>query len=245
MPKKLGIEQVKKLFKEDGYILLTQDYQNAFQKLTVKCKSGHIKQMTLSQLYKHQKCNKCVSHNKLSIKNVKECFKKAGYLLQSDFYVGARDKLQVLCPRTHEWYVSINKFKAGQRCPKCSFLGGNSKMEQELCEAIKLYYPTVKKAKMRNIHIKAKPHIKGFDIDIYLQDRKLGIEFDGTYFHSFEGLKRGYKKWPLTDLKNYHKIKDEYFKSIGISILHISESEWIKDRIACIDKCLLFLKEKR
>jgi hypothetical protein len=174
---------------------------------------------------------------------VRYFFKKEKYLLLSKTYVGVSSRLSVKCPDGHGWTVTLNKFKnLGQRCPACSFSGGTSKMEKELFDIVKNIHSSAKKVKRRGISIAGKPHISGFDIDVFVPELRKGIEFDGKYFHSVNGLKRSYPNWPLHDIQNYHTIKDRYFRSEGISLLHVGEDDWLKDRKSCIDKCLNFLK---
>lgn len=126
----------------------------------------------------------------------------------------------------------------------CSHMkDGSNVSRQELSLLLELIdkYPTAKKAHFRKIEIKDKPHIRGFDIDIYVQELRKGIEFDGRYFHSLAGLKRSRPNWPEEDLKNYHEIKDNYFKSIDICILHIKEKDWLKNKQKCLMAALNFL----
>lgn len=54
------------------------------------------------------------------------------------------------------------------------------------------------------------------EIDIYMPDYKLGIEFNGLYWHS-----------ELFKDKNYHLNKTEECEKLGIQLLHIFEDEWI------------------
>lgn len=44
------------------------------------------------------------------------------------------------------------------------------------------------------------------------------------------------------DVINYHQIKDEYFKSKGIELLHIKEEDWMEDKQGCIERCVEFLE---
>ncbi len=53
------------------------------------------------------------------------------------------------------------------------------------------------------------------EIDIYIKELNLGFEFNGIYWHSDV-----YKE------KNYHINKTNYFKSIGIRVIHIWEDDW-------------------
>jgi hypothetical protein len=127
-------------------------------------------------------------------------------------------------------------------------LGGTSAQEIELRDIIKSFYPKAhafrKRSKKTEILVKGKPHIQGFDLDIYVPELRKGIEFDGDYHHSFDFMRKDPKKakWPDEDVRNYHEIKDSYFLSKGIEILHIKEKDWKKDKQACIGKCLEFLK---
>lgn len=116
-----------------------------------------------------------------------------------------------------------------------------SNPERQLLNIIKTIFPKTKRIRDSKVMIKSKPHIHGFDIDIFVSELNLGIEFDGKYYHSFEGLKRARKHWPDEDIHNYHEIKDAWFASKGIKILHINEKDWKNDSKKSIDKCLEFL----
>ena len=58
-----------------------------------------------------------------------------------------------------------------------------------------------------------------FEIDVYLPEYKLGIEFDGLYWHS-----------DLYKDNNYHLNKTEECEKQGIQLLHIFEDEWINKK---------------
>jgi hypothetical protein len=118
---------------------------------------------------------------------------------------------------------------------------GTSLPEKELLSLIKLAYPDAKKFRDVKVKIEGKPHIKGFDLDIRIGNK--GIEFDGEYWHSFKGLRksRNRKYWPEEDIANYHQIKDDYFLSKKIRILHIKEQDWNIDKEDCVKRCLDFL----
>ena len=116
-----------------------------------------------------------------------------------------------------------------------------SRPEKDLFDIIRNIYPSAKRIKDTEVKIKQKPYIKGFDIDIFVPELKRGIEFDGGYWHSFGGLKRSRNHWSDEDIRNYHQLKDDWFKTKEIVILHINEEEWIDNKQGCIDRCLEFL----
>jgi hypothetical protein len=129
------------------------------------------------------------------------------------------------------WALQRRKFDLDQYLKKSS---DTSISEIEIFNAIKSFFPKTQKIKDRKVKIKGKSHINGFDIDIYVPELRKGIEFDGRYYHSFEGLKRARPTWPDEDLHNYHELKDKWFLSKNIQILHIKEEDWKDDRVSCI-----------
>jgi very-short-patch-repair endonuclease len=81
-----------------------------------------------------------------------------------------------------------------------------------------------------------KIRIDNKEIDIYIPDHKLGIEFDGLYWHSDN----------QKDSK-YHLNKTELCEEQGIQLLHIFEDEWLykKDIIKSIIKSKLNIIENK
>ena len=150
--------------------------------------------------------------------------------------------------RSQFYKNNVNMYMAAQRrgaldliCGHMGKSGGVSFPERELKEIIKQIYPLAKQVRDMTVKIEGKPHIKGFDIDIFIPGLNMGIEFDGTYHHSFKGLKRSRSHWPDEDIQNYHQLKDNWFLSKGIKILHIKEQDWIKNKEECIEKCFNFI----
>ena len=62
--------------------------------------------------------------------------------------------------------------------------------------------------------------LSGKEIDIYIPSKKIGIEFNGTYWHSY----------PLKD-KEYHQDKTLECAKKGIRLIHIFEYEWEDEEI--------------
>jgi hypothetical protein len=126
----------------------------------------------------------------------------------------------------------------------CSHMGNSgiaSTAEVGILDHIKSIFPKAQTLRHRKIKIEGKPHILGFDIDVYVPELRKGIEFDGEYWHSTDGLRRGRPEWPEEDLSNYHRIKDNWFASKGIQILHVREQDWKLNKNKCIEECLTFL----
>jgi hypothetical protein len=82
---------------------------------------------------------------------------------------------------------------------------GCSRGEEELSDFIKSLglIPTKKRKKLK-------------EIDIFVEEKNIGFEYNGEYYHSFMKLKN----------KNYHIDKTILMKTYGIDLIHIWESEW-------------------
>lgn len=108
-------------------------------------------------------------------------------------------------------------------CPNCHKNGCVSFEETQLRDFIKSIY---------NGEIVENAHdvINPYELDIYLPEKKLAIEFDGLYWHS-EDKGKG---------RMYHFDKTERCLEKGIRLLHVFEDEWnnkqeiVKDRIRSI-----------
>lgn len=126
-------------------------------------------------------------------------------------------------------------------CAHMPWGGNSSNGELTLFDIIKNIYHNTKKLVDTKVVIDGRSYIKGFEIDIFVPELNLGIEFDGKYHHSFKGLKRSRPHWPKDAILNYHEIKDAWFATKGIKILHIKEKDWENNKESCITKCLEFL----
>lgn len=119
---------------------------------------------------------------------------------------------------------------------------GSSNPERELLAIVKKIYPSAKKIRDNKVKIEGKPHIHAFEIDIFIPELNKGIEFDGQWHHSAKFLEKyKKKKWPLEDSLNKHQIKDSWFLSKGIEILHVKGQDWLKNRENCLTTIANFL----
>ena len=135
----------------------------------------------------------------------------------------------VKCGREFEQVVHTtgnNVFRFMPRCWHCypnMNEQGQSYKEKEVLDFVKSIY---------NGEIIPNAHgvIGRKELDIYLPDKNLAIEFDGLYWHSEEQGKG----------EDYHLSKTEACEENGIRLIHIFEDEWnlkqdiVKDRIRSI-----------
>ena len=107
-------------------------------------------------------------------------------------------------------------------CTRCNKLNSNfrSNAEIEICNFLEEYNIVVTTSR-RNI-------IKG-ELDIYLPEYKIAIEYNGLFWHN-ENFKD----------KNYHFSKYDNCKKLGIKLIQIWEDQWLTDK----DKVKSFLLSK-
>jgi len=94
------------------------------------------------------------------------------------------------------------------RCPTC-FPKFISRAEKEIENFIKTIYSGKIIENDRTV-------LEGKELDIYLPNKKIAIEFDGLYWHSENQGKN----------KNYHLNKTKVCNEKGIYLIHIFEDEW-------------------
>lgn len=68
-------------------------------------------------------------------------------------------------------------------------------------------------------------NVNGINIDIYLPDFNIGIEFNGLFWHS-EARYYIMNQKSVKFMKNYHKHKTDKAKESGIQLIHIWEDDW-------------------
>ena len=124
-------------------------------------------------------------------------------LTPQDVVAGSNKKVWWQCERGHEWETSVSHRTNGRRCPKCFGESKTSFPEQ----AIFFYFLQVTAAYNRYM-IDSKT-----EIDIYLPEYKVGIEYDGAYFHKGEQAELREKR------------KQEKLDQLGITLIRVRELE--------------------
>ncbi len=71
--------------------------------------------------------------------------------------------------------------------------------------------------------------IKPYELDIYIPDHNIAIEYNGIYWHSYMSEKRSScdKQTQLHICKQRHKQKTDACQANGIQLFHIFENEWL------------------
>jgi len=130
---RLRYDDVKKEIEQEGFTLISDDYENARQKLEIKCPEGHISRMRLNDFRSGTKrCRKCVVNSRRTpYEKVERIFKEKGYVLLENEYVNNRTPLDYICPDHPDTVrkITLDRLKRGRGCYECgieSISGVNS-----------------------------------------------------------------------------------------------------------------------
>jgi hypothetical protein len=118
-------------------------------------------------------------------------------------YINAKTKINIHCKKHGEFEQTPNDHLSGKGCSKCgvNLSIGENDVRGFIENELNLFTDKIK--------------IDNKEIDIYVPPKKVGIEYDGLYFHSvlFKG-------------KKYHQQKTDLCEKNDIQLLHIFEDEW-------------------
>lgn len=138
-------------------------------------------------------------------------------------FIDYHTKVQLLHQKCNRiWEVAPSTFLYGIRCPYCN--KNHSKIENVLLDYIHNNFPqyTIKKYRKKN-----KKENKMYEIDIFIPELNIGFEYNGIYWHS-----------TLKKDKDYHKKKQQFFKSLEIDVYFLWEF-WGEDECKNIIKHIL------
>lgn len=127
--------------------------------------------------------------------------------LKADEVVGAKDeKVWWVCSEGHEWEQNIWGRKSGKGCPACNKI--TSTPEREIKAFLKQF----------NFEVKHNDRklLKGLEVDFYIPEKNLAIEFNGLYWHS-EARGKG---------QNYHYNKWLKCKEQGVQLIQVWGDDW-------------------
>jgi len=125
-------------------------------------------------------------------------------------YNNSKENIKLKCLNcNHIFFATYDVISQGyKRCPKC-YPRNKSDDEKKICYFIKSL----------NIEIveNSREIIPPYELDIYIPEKKITIEFDGLYYHSEKFNKD----------RNYHLNKTELCEKSNIRLIHIFEDEWV------------------
>ena len=224
----LSVDKIIEKINGTGYTLLSDPstYKGWRTKFEFKCPLGHIYTTEWYNFSQGCRCPICQGKRVNEIK-LEDALITCGYTLLER--ADHTKKLSTFkCNNGHTYKARLNDFNMGHRCPNCS--GYISKGETEVLEFIKSIYSG-------NIISNSQKLIYPLELDIYLPDFHLAIEYCGLYYHSeLNGRKD----------RNYHLNKYKKCKDKNVHLIQIFEDEWLNKKSICKSRLKSFfnLNEK-
>lgn len=226
------IETNRKRFGAD-WALQIEEFQDKRKNTCIEnCGSDNWMKSSEGRLTLHNQW--IISPNRIEQENkVREFLKARNFTLQKD-YVNVKTPLSIKCEKcgnVFEEYWSYD-FRISCYCPICEpSFSSRSRAEEEICKLIEA----------AGIHIvrNSRKIISPYELDIYIPDLKLAIEYSGLRYHSSGGLELDNYIVPY----NYHLMKHDRCKELGISLITIFEDEWILKKEIVISR--IFSKIKK
>ncbi|WP_112220124.1 zinc-ribbon domain-containing protein [Legionella quinlivanii] len=182
----------------------------AKQKVWWECLKGHSWQATITNRTRNQYNNSCpyCTNRKLCDDNSLAQLRsdiaqdwhptKNQPLTPHDVIAGGGIKVWWTCKHGHDWQATVGtRVNNGAGCSKCALQ--TSRIEIAVYTEIKALFPNVS----------WREKIGKYECDIFLPDKKLGIEIDGVYWHK--------------PRSNIDSIKQKLFEETGILLFRLRE----------------------
>ena len=171
-----------------------------------KCKYGHSWKAVIGNRSENGKrgCPVCANRvlqkgfNDLATTNpelLKEWNYEKNKIKPDETIAGTPRKAWWICEKGHEWYASIVSRTKNHNCPIC-----NSSKQTSIAEKSIVYY--LNKA---NIDLIENYKIGRKELDIFIPTLRIGIEYDGQYYH--KSIKKDIDKNKLCEKNNIKLIR--------------------------------------
>lgn len=129
-------------------------------------------------------------------------------------YENSHSKITIKCKKCGNIFIKIacdHLTSPHGGCMKC--YGNKSNGEEKLGQFIENLIGE------KNILFRQRNIVPGFEIDIYIPNKKIGFEYNGIYWHS-----------ELKKEKNYHLEKTEACEHLGIKLIQVFEDEYLNHK---------------
>ena len=222
----ITIENVDEALRKEGYHLLSENYINSCNKFDYICPKGHKHSINWTNWNNGYRCPECALNMKKTLGYIKEEVEKENYKLVTEHYKNSRQKLHLICPKGHSYYVSWNNWKhQNSRCPQCNDWG-TSKQEKTLITFIKTLCD--------NVIVHDRELISPYELDIVIPDKNITIEYCGLYWHSELAGKN----------RTYHLNKLNMCNEKGYQLITIFEDELVFNESLVFSRLKNFLHKE-
>lgn len=214
--RKPTIDEINTYIAPKGFKVISTEYKDNSTKLQTQCSKGHVWDICWNNLKNGNGCPYCYGNKKYTFDDIKKNLEQFGYKINQNFYKDVSTKIELICPKQHRYSVRYHDFLTGVRCSSCSHQ--TSRAEQEVLDFVKQYYPNSKKVRFYEVIENQGAKYKNKELDIYVPELRLAIEYCGLFWHSdASGIKSS----------NKHKNKLNGCRENNIRLITLFEDEWL------------------
>lgn len=227
--KNLNRDEIIEKFREvhgEKYDYSKVSFEQMHKKVCIICPEHGEFWQTPSKHLLGQGCNECSKKERGMNKrlNQEEFLKKANEIHANKYnyskvnYITSHDKVEIICPQHGSFWQYPYDHLQGHGCSSCSntFSIGEMDIYTMLCG----YFGN------ENVELHNRSILNNKEIDILIPSLKIGIEYNGLYWHS-EKYNKG--RW-------YHYKKMEECNKKGIKLIQIFEDEYLKNKSIVFNK---------
>jgi Zn finger protein HypA/HybF involved in hydrogenase expression len=202
-------------------------YTNTQNKATFQCKTcGTVKQCYPNMLFNNYNCLGCkqINNKKIVYEKIKNILGKSNIYpiqLNNEIFLDSYTPIQLKCNTCgFEFEKTWNNINQESQiyCPEC-YIKNHRKSQNEVYEWLKTVYQDEIKQEYKEL---------GIELDIFIPDKKIAIEYCGNIWHSTKYNKNN----------NKHKNKLDICIKNNIRLFTIFEDEWIYKKEICKSRLL-------
>lgn len=227
--KNLNRDEIIEKFREvhgEKYDYSKVSFEQMHKKVCIICPEHGEFWQTPSKHLLGQGCKECSKKERGINKrlNQEEFLKRANEIHANKYdyskvnYITSHDKVEIICPQHGSFWQYPYDHLQGHGCSSCSntFSIGEMDIYTMLCG----YFGN------ENVELHNRSILNNKEIDILIHPLKIGIEYNGLYWHS-EKYNKG--RW-------YHYKKMEECNKKGIKLIQIFEDEYLKNKSIVFNK---------
>lgn len=230
------IEQFRKVHGDRYDYSMVENQPHIRDKVAIICKKHGTFNQSIDRHISGQGCPFCDKENKKNrLKKPPITFEKflerANQIHDSKYtyikdIINSHSKIEINCPKHGVFIQNVYDHLNGHGCPKCGF--NISKAEDEIYEEITNIIGN------RNVIRHERTILDGMELDLYIPEHKIAIEYNGLLWHSEKFGKD----------RNYHLIKLNKCNEKGIKLIQIFEDEYKNHKEIVIEKLNYIFKNK-